>query len=397
MESTLADIRQLFNVKAVADNTKIDALADGELGVFPEGSDTSVAGGVTFATLPERFRLALNHNGKLLFSFDTIEKSKMHNIAFKAYEAGQINIWEGVIKGCGCNCMESILMHINIDEAQLIQEEGLSWAQRDFVVQVSPEELQCLCDCEGKDVYENNIMTSLVVKNINANESSYYDAEVKLDIAGVDSGAALPSGAGEEKGDLYIKNAGGDEGLYVYDGTDWVLVGEEDGTMTDTDTYLEATEALNLDDVVANHGPYMTLVVKGKDMPATPYRDLENNYVTPRGVRITPTLKVNGKTIVFTETQELKFETGAGADVRAEEWENMNFYTNLNFYPQLSDGIANKDLQYQFENGKQYDGLVFEFSTPKVERNTGETRLFGVYLGTSESTASSRLQDLFIE
>ena len=43
MKSTLADIKQLFNVKDIAYDTNIDNLTDGQIGIFPEDSNVSIS------------------------------------------------------------------------------------------------------------------------------------------------------------------------------------------------------------------------------------------------------------------------------------------------------------------------------------------------------------------
>jgi hypothetical protein len=102
------------------------------------------------------------------------------------------------------------------------------------------------------------------------------------------------------------------------------------------------------------------------------------------------------KAIAFVEDQALVYEIGSGYDLRAEEWDSMNYYTNLNYYPQLSDGIQAKNLVYQFENGVNYDTLTFEFYTDKVETNNGDKRLFGVLLGAvAGSQESADIEDIF--
>lgn len=394
MESTLADIRQLYNVKTIKYATKIEALVEGEFGVFPEGSDTSIAQAIVYSTLPEKFYLAARVGGKLMLSFDTIDKSKMRNISSKDYTAPQVNIWEATLEGCGCDCLKSASLMVHIDEANINMQNGMSWTNRDNFVEVAPKELECLCDCEGMPVYQNHLFTRILANRVNEANSPYYEAEVAIDVTGLGSSGTYPESP--SKGDLYIKTGAG-AGLAVYDGAAWVVIGTAAGAVTDMDTYIESTKDLNMGETAEDFTPKLKLVLKGKDQPAVDYRDLEVDYVATRGVRITPSFNINGiNGGVFTETQQLGFEIGAGADIRLEEWENMNFYTDLNFNPRLLCGVPSRKLKYQFENGKTYDGVVFEFATPKVERNTGESRLFGVYLGAeSGSTESTRLKAIF--
>ena len=354
MKSTLADIKQLFNVKAIAFDTNINALAEGQFGVFPEGSDISVPAGTTYATLPTQFRLVSKLNGKLYYSFDTIEKTKMFNQIAKNYVAEQINIWEVLIENC--NCMNGITLKINVNEQSLVQRDGLTWTHNDFVVAVAPKELTCFCSCDGsKKVYENNIMTKVLYDKIIAINSPFYTAEVT----------------------------------------------EEDGTpVPNVAAFVLAHEAVNTDDDDTNDGPKLKLVIKGKLSPALSYKDLDVNYVYPRGVKLNPALTINGdSTVVFTETQPLQFEVGAGYDLRAEEFESMSLYTNLNFYPRLSDGIQNPDLVYQFENFKNYNTLTLEFDSKKSgleDVPEGRYKKFGVLFGAENAGIFNQLKAMFI-
>ena len=354
MKSTLADIKQLFNIKAIAYNTNINALTEGQFGVFPEGSDISVPTGTTYATLPTQFRLVSKLNGKLYYSFDTIEKNKIFNQVTKDYVAEQVNIWEVLIENC--NCINGVILKLNITEQSLIQRDGLTWTHNDFVVAVSPKELTCFCSCDGtKKVYENNILTKVLYDKIIAINSPFYTAEVT----------------------------------------------EEDGTpVPDVAAFVLANKAVNTDDDDTNDGPKLKLVIKGKLSPAVTYKDLDVNYVYPRGVKLNPALTINGEsTIAFTETQSLGFEIGAGYDLRAEEFESMSLYTNLNFYPRLSDGIQNPDLVYQFENNKNYKTITFEFDSKKSgleDVPEGRYKKFGVLFGTENNTIFNQLIAMFV-
>src|SRR5690606_26255559 len=153
-------------------------------------------------------------NGKVYYSFDVIEKDKIKYKNAKAYTAPAVNIWETTIESC--NCIDGVQLVLNIDEASLMQRDGLTWTHRDFVVEVSPQELKCFCRCDGqKRVYENNVLTMLLVQKINSSDSPFYEAAATLDISNVDTGGTLPV-SDEEQGDLYIKT-GANPGLYIYD------------------------------------------------------------------------------------------------------------------------------------------------------------------------------------
>ena len=400
MKSTLADIKQLFNVTNIAYNTNMNALAEGQFGIFPEDSEVSVVTGTTYATLPAKIRIISKLNGKLYYSFDSIEKARIFNQAVKPYQTEQINIWKGIIDHC--NCIDGVQLKINIDEQSLIQRDGLTWTHSDSIVEVSPQELLCFCSCDGtKPVYENNVLTQLLNDKINASKSPFYESQVELPITSLVTYAnqaalntAVPTPA---TGALAIVTG---EGVKQYNGTAWVVIGTVLGVLTDVATFVTLGKTVNTDANTTNDGLKLTLVIKGKLSASGTYADLDVNYVYPRGVRLNPALRINNeKSIVFTQTQGLRYEIGAGYDLRKEEFDNMNFYTNMNFYPQLSDGIASSNLTYQFENKKNYNTLTFEFDSKKSgleDVHDGRYKRFGVLIGTTSTTLYNELVAMFV-
>lgn len=398
MKNTIADNRQMFNVKDIAYATTMENLAEGQLGFYAEGSDTSIAASVdTFAELPEKFNIISKLGEKTYYSFDTIEKAKIKNILQKDYQAETVNVWSTMVTYC--DCIEGFQVNLGITEDSLIRRDGLTWTHRDFIVGVSAEEIDCQCAdgvLKGRD---NNVITKMAVEKINAVNSPYYEAAMSYDVTDVDSYAdasARTSGNGSpDAGDLAILED--DDVLTIYDGSAWQVVGTDAGEVTDMDTFVTSLSTVNGDGDDATD-VYVSLVVRGKAQPSDGYNDLEVNYVYPRGVKLSPSISVNdgAKNYSFTEDTALAYEIGAGADMRAEEWENMNNYTDLNYYPQLSDGIQSKKLKYQFENGVNYDTVTFEFYTDKVETNNGDKRSFAIILAAvADSAESDEITALF--
>lgn len=396
MKNTLANNKQVFNVKDIAYSTTLENLAEGQVGFFAEGSNTSIAATVdTFAELPEKFFIISKLSGITRVGFDTITKSSIKNILAKAYTAQAVNIWETIVNYC--DCATGFQIKINIDEDSLMRRDGLTWAHSDFVVGVTAEEIDCQCKDGVLSGYDNNIITKMAVAKVNAVNSPYYAAEAKYDVTGMtvyeDQAALTTANGSPTKGDLGVVTG---EGLKQYTGSAWEVVGTVAGLITDIDSFIENSQDLNSDDVTTND-LLLTLVIKSKVQSAGLYRDLEVNYVYPRGVKISPAISVNNgaKNFLFTETQALAFEIGAGYDMRAEEFEVMSLSGVLNNYVQLSDGIASPDLVYQFENGKNYTTVSFEFSTDKVEANSGEKRNFSIILaaeaGSAEATEITNL------
>lgn len=342
MKSTLADNKQLFNVKALAAaGLDPNAMPDGQFGIVDASTGLTVVPAF-FNALPAKFLFVSKLDGKVYYSFDEIEKATIKNKIAKDYTAPKQNIWKGEVGG-GCGCINGATLTVNIEDMSLIMRDGLTWTHRDMFYQVAPEEINCFCDDGTKNpVYENNVLTMLLAQKVNESNSPFYYAEVE--------------------------NAG-------------VVVG-------DVPAFVKANKAVNTDANAANDGAKLTLVLKSKVLPTPAFDTFNATYLYTRGTRIVPALAVDGTAIKFTETQAMAYEIGAGYDLRAEEWENMNYYTNLNGFAQLSDGLPSGLVKYQFENATNYDTLTFEFYTDKVERNNGDKRLFGVLLGVKDGNAA---------
>jgi hypothetical protein len=399
MESTLADNRQMFNVSQIAYSTAIENLTNGQFGIFAEGSTTSVASGVDFSTLPDSFNLIGKVGNKLYRSFTTIEKAKMRNQLSKAYVAPVSNMWQAIIEHC--NCIKGFTLNIHVDDMCRIQDEGLTWAHKDFVVDVQPKELLCLCSCDGKfPTYENNVITKLLVEKVIAMKSPYYNSFASIDVTDLvtyDDLDAIEAIVDPELGDLVI-NGDTDE-LLVWNGTAWVVVGTSDGVITELTIFVSVFQPLNTDDNTDNDGPMLQFNIESAIFPTPDYKDLEENYCYPRGIKIIPSLTLNqGVGIPFVETQAMVFEQGAGYDMRAEEWSVMSYSYESNHYPTLSDNIASPNLRYQFENGVNYNVVNFEFFSPNTLANDGRDRLFGVTIGATTATPAlfTALESIFI-
>lgn len=388
MKSTLSDNKQLFNVKALAAaGLTPEAIPEGQFAVVDEATNLTVA--VTdYASLPDKFRFISKLGGKVYYSFDVIDKNFYNSVA-KAYQAEAVNTWETTITKCGGKGSELL---INIDEQSLIQRDGLTWTHRDFVIGVTPEDINYTCD-GVHPVHENNLITAAFVEKINAINSPFYEAEATVDVSGLTAYAdlaalntAVPT---PSQGDMAIITG---TGTVMWDGSAWQTVATEVGVISDATTF----SANNNGDT----GSLLKLVLMGKVQTAGLYKDLEANYVYPRGVRLNPIIHVFGEpAIQFTETQELQYEIGAGYDLRAEEFASMSLFTNLNFYPQLSDGLAAPDLVYQFENNTNYNTVSFEFASKKSgleDVPEGATKKFAVLLATSDATIFSKLSAAFV-
>lgn len=394
MKSTLADNKQLFRVDAVETaGSTADTIAPNTIGIIDMSTGLTVVPG-SFTALPDEFRIVSKLNGQIYYSFDTIKKANIKNATHQDYTAPVAEIWETTID-C-CSCIEDMQLNVNLTVPELTQEVGLTWTTRDFQYVVATAEMKCHCSCDGTaPVYENNIMTKLMAEQVNSETEAFYTASIQYTAA-----STITTTPSSTPKDFYLTGSV----LYLVDASGTgVIVGKKVGTsttvmeITDVDAFIEAFKDDNLAGVPGNYGPMLKLVLTGVNQTTPNYYNLEENYVYPRGVAMNPSMMSpkGGCVNTFTKTQDLVFELGAGYDLRAEEFDNMSYYTNLNHRPQNSSGIASKDLIYQFENAKNYDVVNFEFFTDKTERNNGDKRLFGVLFGTTDSTVYGKLKAMF--
>lgn len=391
MKSNIADNRQLFNAKAMATaGLTVDAIPDNTLGVIDVATGLTVIP-ANFAAYPEKSRIVGKVNGSTYFSFAEIEKASIERKNKLPYVAPQTEVWTGTIENC--KCTDSVKLSIHVNDETLKNRDGLTWAHLDNYVEVKAAEMRCYCDCTGTaPVYENNVLTSLLVASVNKANSPFYDASAKVSVTGVTSGATLP--VATIKGDQYIKT-GVNAGLYVYT-TAWVLVGAADGTLTDPMAYTAAYKDINTDNNPANNGKLMSITIFAKAKTTPNYNDMEANYTYPRGTTLRPGLTIDGVVgIQFTKTTSTIFEKGAGYDMRAEEFDNMGYYTQVLHRNLLSGTFLDPKVKFQFENGVNYSSIAFDFSTKKVNSNDGDRRLFGVTIGTSVTAVYNQLVAMF--
>lgn len=339
MKTTLSHVRQMFNVKEIAEaGLTPDKVEQNKFAIIDEKTNLTVLPS-SFNDLPKDFRFILKTQGNVLYSFDTIKKSRILNQTVKKYTEEKLNKWKTVIESC--DCTKTVRLDIHIDEASLTQQDGMTWTHWDTYVEVSPKEFACYCDCSGKGVYENNVMTMLLYKRIKEQNSPFYDAEVH------------------------------------------VVGGSKLNDLNAIKKFIADNKEINTDDDESNDEAKLELHIVAKSQLKGTYKNIDINYVYPKGVKLNPTLVVNDIPVQFEETQEFKFAIGNGYDLRAEEWENMNNYTTLNYYPRLSDGLENPELVYQFENNKQYDTVTFEFDSLKQNRaGEGDMKRFMIILGS---------------
>ena len=175
----------------------------------------------------------------------------------------------------------------------------------------------------------------------------------------------------------------------MYDGSDWVVFGTGTEITQNFAEFLEAVEEVNTDSNDANWMQKLTFEIESL-YPAMPdYADLEAEYVYPRITTINPSIKIEGACVTkFTKTQNAIAARGEGVDLRAEEFDNMRYYTNL-MRPLVNGTVfPSKELKYQFENQTTYDVINFEIESEKVERNGGKTRRIAVMLGVETGIAN---------
>ena len=391
MKSNIADNRQLFNAKAMATaGLTVDDIPDNTLGIIDVSTGLTVIP-ANFAAYPDKTRIVGKVGGSTYFSFAEIEKASIERKSKLPYVAPQTEVWTGTIENC--KCTDSVKLSIHINDETLKNRDGLTWAHLDNYVEVKAAEMRCYCDyADTAPVYENNILTSLLVASVNNANSPFYGASAKVPVTSIDSGTTFPASPLPRK--EYIKT-GANAGLYVYT-TVWVLVGVADGTLTDPMAYTAAHTDSNTDVAVYYTGKLMSITIFAKAKTTPNYNDMEANYTYPRGTTLRPGLTIDGVVgIQFTKTTSAIFEKGAGYDMRAEEFDNMGYYTQVLHRNLLSGTFLDPKVKFQFENGVNYNSIAFDFSTKKVNSNDGDRRLFGVTIGTSVTAVYNQLVAMF--
>lgn len=392
MKSNIADNRQLFNAKAMATaGLTVDAIPDNTLGVIDVSTGLTVIP-ANFTAFPDKTRIVGKVGGQTYFSLAEIEKASIERKNKLPYVAPQTEVWTGTIENC--KCTDSVKLSIHINDETLKNRDGLTWAHLDNYVEVKAAEMRCYCDCTGTaPVYENNVLTALLVASVNNANSPFYGANAKVPIAGVATGATLP--VSPAAGDQFIKT-GATPGFYVYNGTVWVLVGDSTGVLTDPMAFAQLYKAVNTDDNDTNDGVLLSITIFAKAKTTPNYNDMEANYIYPRGTTLRPGLTIDGVVgIQFTKTTPVIFEKGAGYDMRAEEFDEMGHYTQVLHRNLLSGTYLDPKVKFQFENGVNYSSIAFDFSTKKVNSNDGDRRLFGVTIGTSVGSVYNQLVAMF--
>lgn len=392
MKKTIADNIQLFNVKALASSgLTAGEIPENETGIIDVSTGLTISGTTPFASLPETITIVSKLNGKVYYLFNEVNKNQIQNVTKTEKSDGKPNIWKTTIKNCGC--LKDVLLNININDAELMQRDGLTWTHRDVVYELSTEEMACNCRIEGSnEIHDNNMITMLLHKKMESNKSQFYKSYVGVDTESLETGTDLPS-TDEEEGDLFLKT-GADEGLYLYMNGNWELIGDVEGIIEDVEGYVEFMKSLGYEEGI---GVFLDLYLEGYVKPMPDYNDLEVNYIYPRGTQLKPgiTVRNQGTPVKFVEVQPLEYDEGAGYDLRSLEWDYMNYYTDLNFKPQICGGIAHKKLKYQFENQTRYDVVSLEFHAEKTVKNSGETMLLGIVFGSEDSTVATNLYNMF--
>lgn len=391
MKLDVAAVKQIFNAKALAtDGLTLGQIPDNTLAIIDESTGLSES-----SMLPDEFIIAGKVNGKVYTSIRTIKKSSMIDLQVSEQRAGTNEAWVGTLNSCGCAA--PVTLTINIDEASLLLRDGLTWSHRDFVVEVPTEELTCMCSCDGTyKVYENNVMTALLHKAILRKDSPFYTSRVIFDYTSMNipTGSAYPGSPTE--GMLFLKSDVSQFAVYV-DGN-WHLFASDLGEILDVDSFVELMKGINTDPNATVEGPMLSLLLEGKSQPMPAYKDLEPNYIYPRGVRLQPALAVGKGNNVFhtpfRKAVSVVYPIGDGYDMRAEEFASMGYYTNMQ-NPVLCGPFTDPDLIYQFENFKTYDAITFAQLADKTKKNDGDKGLINVTIATEDPGVLSSLRSLF--
>lgn len=356
MKTTLSYNRMLLNVKELAPAGLSPAsVPDGALAIIDVTTNQTVAP-ANFEELPKKFRLMHKFDGKITYGFDCIEKKNIVWSQEKEYVAPVANKWEGVVEHC--NCIDVVKLNIFVQSDILSRAAGLPWGTSDFALEVSPEEMKCYCSCEDTKTYQNNVLTMLIYKQLALRNSPFYTATVET------------------------------------------VGGTKFNTLAEVEEFVKNNKEVNTDEDKGNDGELLKLVLEART-PAHPKRFNPYNRISayPAGTAILPSFVVNGETVIrFTELQAPVFEVGAGYNLVEEEWDNYSYYNNVGSYPRYrNDHSAAPELQ--FEEGKKYDTVTFEFDTPKQNRaGEADHKRFLMVLGSEmglRSDVFDKLKEIF--
>ena len=164
MKNTIADNKQILNVKALATaGLTPDNIPNNQVGLVNVSTGKTVVPN-NFGAVPDKFQFVAKVNNKVYYSIDEIEKAKIVFKTNQDYAAPQAEIWKTIIQ-C-CKCIDTVQLTIGVSNAAVVGS-NLTPAF-DFVYEVAPEELKCYCACDGNSKeLENNVFTKIIVNKIN--------------------------------------------------------------------------------------------------------------------------------------------------------------------------------------------------------------------------------------
>lgn len=342
MKSIISDIRYMFNVKEVAAGKEATELTAGQVGFYGPDSVQSLTLGA-YADLPEEFQI-IGFTGKQYIRTPYVIKKKfIHNLIQKAPTQAQGEIWVGTIDHC--DCIHGFELNIHVDETSLMDRDGFTWAHRDKYFGMTADEVDCYCKDGESIAVEDNQRITVALYNKIKNDPMVSD--------------------------LYEVAIGAMVGAE----------GEEELTEVEPDALPE--------------GQSVSLIIKGKILDDGEFGHDPDDYTHLRGVRLMPSISLNGgaKGIAFEKTQDLVYGVGSGVDLRAEEFDNMNLYTDLNFEMRSSDGLLSNKIKYQFENEKEYHTLTFEYDRSKQDRaGEGDMNTVLVLMGSETESVLNTIK-----
>lgn len=323
MKSRIPYIKKIIHVKkfAAADLT-LDKLEPGTLAFTDEDLNKTVKP-TTLGALPTRAQLVFNLNGKLVQASDLFLRTNVTDVTAKKYTTERVAIYKTIVD-C-CDCIDTVILNVKVQGSAIAQNIGRDFIDFAYTV-TAPPELNCFCDCSGKGTYANHIMTYNLLKQIAAKPNPYFTAYARI------------------------------------------VDGEELATPEAVLAHIEKNKKVNTDDDAKNDTAKLSLHIKAKPAKAEPFMD-DRDVVSNRAFKLIPSVSINGTyNVPFEQTQEPRYEIGAGADLRREEWDNCNNYTTLNYMHRDGDGRINP-IQFQFENGKNYDTITFNASSYKSDKS----------------------------
>lgn len=352
MKHKIAQNRSLIVVDAIKKGsveTALNASTNGTVFIKP-----STGQGDDVAITDEGYRVLSKFDGKIYQSFGTIRKKDILYVNAKEYKAPVAEVWEAT-PTCQCsNPNKTLKLEINISSPYYENTNGaFNMGNNKFYTAVDKGKCNYDGDCETVGVYKNHLLVrAIYAEYLAQGGSEYYTMTIK---EGANALADLAA----------------------------------------VDAFIATNKAVNTDANKTNNSKPLTIVLTAKIVSPTLYRDLDVNYVYPRGIKLNPVFILDEEQVLkFTQTTKLVQEIGSGYDLKDEERSVMSLHTDLKNYPTLIDGTPSPELVYQVDASKKYHTVTVEYKSPTSLHAEDYTPV-SITFATTDQAVFTKLKTIF--